>query len=121
MKYRGGHNVSIKSKVISIQNAIWISERCCGGQPYISYDTIKTINKLIQYLILCSDGEIVDSGNSLSGLNPDYPDFARWYDVAAYNIESLKIYKNQRVDFKFRSASAAQECYNRLGLEEIEV
>ena len=118
-KYRGGHNVSVKSKVITIHNAIYVSDRF-DGTSYIDYGAARRLEQFLQYLILCADDQIVDTSGTIQGLDTIHTDFSRWYDTTSNSIESVKVYKNQRIDFRFKTASAALACYNKLGLEALE-
>lgn len=118
-KYKGGHNVSVKSKVITIHNAIYVYDRF-DGTSYIDYGSARKLEQFLQYLILCADDQIIDTSSAIQGLDTLHTDFSRWYDTASNSIESVKVYKNQRIDFRFKTASAALACYNKLGLEVLE-
>jgi hypothetical protein len=55
----------------------------------------------------------------ISGFNRENVDITDWHPLSTSPAEYMKFYKNGRVDIRFKDAASAEECFQKLKLNEL--
>lgn len=86
----------------------------------LAYGYESNLSVLCKGIAFGSDDFLNGNTDIISRFDRDDVRLSEWYDLTTDNAMQMRFYKNGRVDVKFKDASAAESCYRRLGLDELE-
>lgn len=86
---------------------------------HIHYNSRGRISGFCEGVAFGADGVLCGSSRIVIGLDEDDIYITRWYDLTTTNATRIKIFRNGRIDVRFRDREAANLCFNRLRLDEL--
>jgi hypothetical protein len=67
-------------------------------------------------ILFGSEGKLSGNAGIIQDLDNRNVDTEKWYSLKAINAQSVKFYRNGRIDVRFSDASKARNCFDRLRL-----
>lgn len=114
--YRSESDTSLKGRAITIAHAVYYDS---WNETRITYDSRPKLDEIITGIILAADSKLDGGLHSLQFFNADHINFTRGYTLNSENIESIRFYKNRKLEIKFKNEEAASRCWSRLGLDRL--
>lgn len=114
--YRNECLASLKKKTITIACALYYDS---WNENRIDYQSRPKLDDIIGAMILGADGRLDGGLHSLDYFNSDYINFSRSYTLDSENIESIRFYKNRKMEIKFKDETTATKCWHRLRINTL--
>lgn len=114
--YRGQMYMKLNGKTITLNRLMYYSDYWpCQMQ----YDSARLLDRIMKGLLLGVINSINGNYGYIKEFDHDKVAFGVWYDTITEAIEGVKFYKNGKVDFRFKDAKTAENCWKRLRLDTI--
>lgn len=111
----------IKGDKIIFPRAARYSDYSWGRINEMGWENYRDFNDFIAGLMLGSMNILNGHAGHIQDFDRENIDFDRWYNLTINGAVTMKLYKNGRVDVKFRDKESAELCYSRLKLETLEI
>lgn len=118
---RNGVKPILTGNKITFHQVFYLDSFSLGyGDVQISYSKRGDVETFCAGIAFGADDTLSGGSGIVCGFDI-YKSFdpARWYDLTLSHADSMKFYKNGRIDVKFPSRADAEACYLKLRLNEI--
>mgnify|MGYP003623545536 CR=1 FL=1 len=109
----------LKGDKIVFPNLLYYEDYSWQKENHLQYSSLETLSNICAGVIFGSTGSLSGGVNHLCGFEYGDVDFSNWYDLATANPDSVKLYKNGRIDVKFTDKDKAEACFRKLRLDSI--
>jgi hypothetical protein len=89
------------------------------GTYKIPWGDIDYVNTLCAGLAFYGQDRLNGDSGIICGFSKENVNITDCYELSTSPAEQLKFYKNGRVDVKFKDTASAEECFNKLKLNEL--
>ena len=116
---RDNFKAELKGDKIVIPNILCFSKYSWDNTLQLTGSSERDLNDLCAGIIFSMTESLNGGINYLVGFDRENVDVSRWYNLISGPV-SVKLFKNCRLDVKFKDAGAAGRCWKNLRLDTLE-
>lgn len=111
----------LKGDKISFPNVIAFDDFYYDNyrKNHVHYNYYGSISSFCEGIAFGSDNILCGDSGIVPNLDQNDVDISRWYNLTTTNATGMRLFRNGRIDVRFKDREAAGLCFNRLRLDEL--
>lgn len=111
----------LKGNTISFPRAVRYKDYSWDDDSKISWSNVSNFNHFCAGIFFGIFGLLNGNYGQITDFDPDKVDFTRTYDLTVGGAATMKLFKNGRVDIKFKEKKFADSFFKTLKLDKLEI
>ena len=113
----------LKGDKISFPNVIAFNDFYYDNyrKNHVHYNYYGSISSFCEGIAFGSDNILCGDSGIVPKLDQNDVDISGWYNLTTTNATGMRLFRNGRIDVRFKDREAAGFCFNRLRLDELQL